>query len=79
MSKEPLFVSIVCEDERFNKLSGQYNFDSIENKAAVYVRDGGPHPCCLFYSGRKWYFGAADSETFRIIKSGIKLRTQGLY
>ena len=79
MSKEPVFVSIVCEDERFNKLSGQYNFYSIENKAVLYVRDGGPYTYYLGYSGRKWYFGDADSEKFRIIKSGIKLRTQGLY
>ena len=88
MSKEPVFVSIVCEDEDFNNLSGKYNFHSIKNKAVVYVRDGGkislidPHPYFLSYSGRIWGFhGADDLKTLDLPSPyyWIYLQTQGLY
>ena len=66
MSKEPVFVSILGEDERFNDLSGKYNFHSIKNKAAAYVREGGklnffkPHPYFLCFLQNQWCIQSID-------------------
>ena len=79
MSKEPVFVSIVCEDAQFNNLSGKYNFHSIKNKAVEYVRDGGkvslfePDPYFLSYGDKKWRLKSTENAYW------IKLETKGMY
>ena len=80
MSKEPVFVSIVCEDKRFNKLSGRYNFHTVKNKAVVYVREGGtiktlnPHPYYLCYQNHYWVIHDAKGKE---IWAWIWLETRG--
>ena len=78
-----MFISIVCEDVDFNNLSGKYNFHSINNNAAVYMRDGekikkfDPHPYYLAYQGGFWVI--QDSESFDSQGgSWLKLKTKGL-
>ena len=80
MSKEPVFVSIVGEDTVYNNLSGEYIFNSIKNKAAVYVRNGrvfdkNPELC---YVNSFWYVANRPKLPNERMHFWLKLQTQGL-
>ena len=67
LSKQPIFISIVTDDPDVNKLSGKYNFHSLKNNAAAFVRDGseiknlgGRHPYYLAYNYNIWNVQEAD-------------------
>ena len=82
-----MFVSIVCEDKRLNKLSGRYNFHSIKNKAVAYVRDGekveyfDSYPYYLCYEQNRWRIQGANrfKSKDENERCWIRLKTQGLY
>ena len=66
VSKEPIFISIATEHPKKNQLSGKYNFHSLKNNAAVFVRDGGEieklvgrHPYYLVYQNKYWNLQSA--------------------
>lgn len=83
MSKEPVFVSIVSEDERFNEVSGKHNFHSIKNKAVAYVREGDKlrsfktPPYYLSYKMDGWLIQSADDFASNSVY-WIRLTTKGL-
>ena len=66
VSKQPIFIAITSESLEKNKLSGKYNFHSLKNNAAVFVRDGpkieklGPYPYYLAYNNKFWNLQDAD-------------------
>ena len=84
MSKQPIYISIASEDTAFTTLSGKYNFHSIRNNAAAFVRDGyalghfDPFPYYLAYSGKAW--DIQDSDSFNNTKpiTWITITTKGL-
>lgn len=90
VSKQPIFISILTEHPEKNKLSGKYNFHSIQNNAAVFVTDGtkieklsGPYPYYLAYNNGIW--NLQDSDYFEEIKGKgegggwLKLSTKGFF
>ena len=66
VSKQPIFIAIASESLEKNKLSGKYNFHSVKNNAAVFVRDGPkieklePYPYYLAYHIEHWNLQDAD-------------------
>ena len=71
-SRQSIYISI--SDESKGALSGRYNFHSLKNQAAVFIRDGGKisgweelHPYYLVYK-QKWYL--TGSEKFEQNKGG---------
>ena len=66
VSKQPIFISIASPDPTVNKLSGQYNFHSLNNNTAVFVRDGptieaiGSYSYYLAYQKKHWNLQHAD-------------------
>ena len=84
MSKEPVFVSIVSEDERFNEVSGKHNFHSIKNKAVAYVREGDKlrsftsPPYYLSYNKTDWWLIQSADDFASTSDFWIRLTTKGL-
>ena len=77
LSKQPIFISIVTQDPDVNKLSGKYNFHSVKNNAAAFVRDGPKieknswaYPYYLAYKNNFW--NLQDAEYFDEIKGKVK-------
>ena len=81
-SRQPIYLSI--SDESKGVFSGRYNFHSLKNQAAVFIRDGGKisgledlHPYYLLYK-QKWFVTA--SENFEQGEGGgfLKSNSTGL-
>ena len=73
------------EVAEFHRLSGQFNFHSIQNNAPVFIRDGGKidtfdaPPYYLVYDIGAWLFKDADMFGDEAWKNGgyMKLTTAG--
>ena len=84
-SKEPIYIHVESEVYDYDPLSGKYNFHSIKNKTAVFMREGGKletfsDPTYYFtYHKPRWYL--QSGKYFDQSKEGgwMRLRTTGYY
>ena len=75
-SKKPIFISIASELPDVNKLSGKYDFHSLENNTAVFVRNGakieeldGRNPYYMVYNNVQQIWTLTDADYFEEIKA----------
>ena len=84
ISKEPIYIQIECENSNFNLFSGKFNYHSVKDKTAVFIRDGekieryqSSYPYYLNYHESYWYI---QSSTYFNENSGggwMCLETKG--
>ena len=83
LPKKPIYIHVEAEDAKKCQLSGKFNFHSVNNNAAAFVRDGDklktfdPYPYILGYTDDGWYIQDIDSFLDEVPAGWMMLATKG--
>ena len=85
LPKQPIYIHVESETPNYHQLTGQFNFDSVRNNAAAFVRAGGKvdtldcPPYYLVYIEDSWYVTDKNSFEENEESGWMSLVTNGLF